>query len=74
MPVAEIARPVVRENVRSGAISRYVHDYRPALRGTLCGLSERTDNPAVQLSVEPEGTTVTCPRCLALASETGRVV
>ena len=67
--LAPSTRPVVRENVRSGAVSRHVHDYRPELRGTRCGLGERTDNPAVQLSVEPEGTAVTCPRCLALAEQ-----
>lgn len=56
--------PVIRENVHTGSLGRYVHAFSTEAKGTLCGMSAYDLPAAVQLSVEPEGTTVTCFRCL----------
>jgi hypothetical protein len=55
--------PVIRENVTTGSIGRYVHAFSTETKSTLCGIDAYAGPPSVQLSVEPEGTKVTCLRC-----------
>lgn len=61
--------PVIRENVSTGSVGRYIHAFTTEARGTLCGISAYDGPPSVQLSAEPEGTPITCPRCLAAMEE-----
>lgn len=57
--------PVICENVNTGRIGRHTHGFRPADKQTLCGISAYGEGkPAgFQLSIEPDGTPITCPRC-----------
>lgn len=63
------ATPVLRENVKTGAVAGRVHGVAGHERWTLCGLSIHIEgNPHVQFSVEPDGTEINCPGCLDAAA------
>jgi hypothetical protein len=55
--------PVICENIHTGVIGRSVHGLPRGSKETRCGISVYTNNPSIQLSVEPEGTKVTCYVC-----------
>lgn len=72
-------RPVIVENVNTGRVGRLIHELIVAdeWKGTRCGINAYDPTGlgvgSVQLSVEPDDVSVTCPECLKWREIDGRV-